>query len=115
MDGMLGLMLFAAPMYVVAEVPPQYAAITWIAAERHELEYAELGAILITVHGSAWDIDETSSRGAMGLFQVMPMWARHFEIPVESLEDPMTNADVAARIILYSQERHTECDDGHDW
>ena len=115
MDGVLGLVFFAARMYLVAEVPPQYSIVTWVAAEQHEVDPDVMGAILITEHGSAWDIDEMSPRGATGLFQVMPMWARHFGYTEEELADPWINADIATQIVLYSRDRHEECEGEHDW
>lgn len=41
----------------------------------------------------------TSHRGARGLMQIMPVTARHFNVPAASLSDPEVNITLAAKLI----------------
>jgi len=40
-----------------------------------------------------------SHRGAVGLMQIMPTTAKHFNIPFEHLDDPLLNVIVSAKLI----------------
>lgn len=115
MDVVLGALLFTMRMSLVGQVPPQYALVTYAAAVREGVDPDTLGALLISEQGGRYEADFVRHNGPTGLFQVMPMWASHFGHEPEALLDPQLNAEVAAGIVSYSVERHTQCRGRHDW
>lgn len=54
--------------------------------------------VAIAMGESSLDTAALSSAGAIGLWQIMPFWAAHFGITVDSLYDPRTNALVTVSI-----------------
>lgn len=111
----LGTFFFAMRMSLVAAVPPQYSVVTYTAAYAEDVDPDTLGGILITETGGDWETDSRSPAGARGLFQIMPMWAKHFDYDVEDLDDPVINAHIAAGVVRYSIGRHERCEGKHDW
>ncbi len=53
----------------------------------------------IAYNESRFKEDLVSSRGAVGIMQIRPVVARHFNIPVESLSDTETNIRVAGMLL----------------
>ena len=65
-------------------------------ARRHNMDWRLLAAIASCE--SRFDAAACSERGALGLMQVMPHIARHFDVEREELLDPAINIDVACKI-----------------
>lgn len=53
----------------------------------------------IAYHESRFDPSVVSRQGARGLMQIMPVVARQFDVPVESISDPATNVWLANRLL----------------
>ncbi len=66
------------------------------AARRHKVDWRLLAAMAYAE--SHFRTDAVSSRGAVGLMQVMPHIAEAFDVPRENLTDAETNIDVGTRI-----------------
>lgn len=49
-------------------------------------------------HESNFNPREVSPAGALGLCQVMPLWFRHYRVPLSAWRDPEANLGVALRI-----------------
>lgn len=73
-----------------------YDAIFKRVARRHNLDWTLLTAIASCE--SRFDASARSERGAVGLMQVMPHIARHWDVSEPELLDPAINIDVACRI-----------------
>ncbi len=50
-------------------------------------------------HESRFDPTVVSRQGARGLMQIMPVVARHFDVPVETIADPATNVWLANQLL----------------
>lgn len=66
-------------------------------AEREGLDWRLLSAI--AYHESRFMPHVISHSGARGIMQIMPVVARNFDIPVESIADTETNILLAARLL----------------
>lgn len=53
----------------------------------------------IAYHESRFTPDIVSRRGARGLMQIMPVVAKQFEVPAESVADPATNVWLANKLL----------------
>lgn len=53
----------------------------------------------IAYHESRFTPDIVSGRGARGLMQIMPVVARQFKVPAESVADPATNVWLANKLL----------------
>lgn len=53
----------------------------------------------IAYHESRFDPAAVSCLGARGLMQIMPVVARHFDVPVEQISDPATNVWLANKLL----------------
>lgn len=53
----------------------------------------------IAYHESRFTPDIVSGRGARGLMQIMPVVAKQFEVPTESVADPATNVLLANKLL----------------
>lgn len=53
----------------------------------------------IAYHESRFKSELVSPRGARGLMQIMPVVARQFEVPAESISDPVTNIWLANKLM----------------
>lgn len=65
-------------------------------ARRHHIDWRLLSAIAHCE--SRFNAEAQSPRGAVGLMQVMPHIARHWDVTDEELLDPAINIDVACRL-----------------
>lgn len=65
-------------------------------ARRHNLDWRLLSAIAYCE--SRFNPEAQSPRGAVGMMQVMPHIARHWDVTAEELLDPAINIDVACRL-----------------
>ena len=111
----LGTFMFMMRMSLIAAVPPEYSAMTYVAAHEANVDPDTLGALLITETGGTWNTDSVSPAGARGLFQIMPMWAKHFGYEKADLMDPLVSSKIAAGIVDYSIDRHESCSGKHNW
>ncbi len=53
----------------------------------------------IAYHESRFTADIVSRQGAQGLMQIMPVVARHFNIPETEIADPLTNVRLAGKLL----------------
>lgn len=76
--------------------------------EEEGIDWRFLSAVAYAESGFIPEI--TSNRGARGLMQIMPSVARHFEVPSDELEDPLTNIRTGAKLLknIESQFRFGE-------
>lgn len=70
---------------------------------RHNVDWVLMSAIAFGE--SRFKPDAVSSRGAMGIMQVMPHIARHWDVTPEELLDPAINIDVACRLYKSMQRQ----------
>lgn len=70
---------------------------------RHNVDWVLMSAIAFGE--SRFKSDAVSSRGAMGIMQVMPHIARHWDVTPEELLDPAINIDVACRLYKSMQRQ----------
>jgi membrane-bound lytic murein transglycosylase F len=70
---------------------------------RHNLDWVLMCAIAHSE--SRFRADVSSSRGAVGIMQVMPHIARHWDVTAEELLDPAINIDVACRLYKSMQRQ----------
>ena len=111
-------MFFAAAMDDVGSVPYSFSIGAFVAADSYGVDPVVIGAYLISEHGDDWtDNIRCSSAGACGPYQLVALWPRHFGYSIEDRDDPIRSAEIAAQLIHYSIERHTEkCgSQRHDW
>lgn len=70
---------------------------------RHNVDWVLMSSI---AYGeSRFRADVVSPRGAVGLMQVMPHIARHWDVTAEELLDPAINIDVACRLYKSMQKQ----------
>lgn len=72
-------------------------------ARRYNLDWRLLSAIAYCE--SRFDATANSPRGAVGLMQVMPHIAAHWDVTAEELLDPAINVDVACRLYKSMQRQ----------
>lgn len=70
---------------------------------RHNVDWVLMSAIAHSE--SRFRADAESSRGAVGIMQVMPHIARHWDVTAEELLDPAINIDVACRLYKSMQRQ----------
>lgn len=73
-----------------------YAPLITRQARRHGLD-PRLVASLVW-HESNFNPREVSSAGALGLCQVMPLWFRHYRVPLSAWKNPEANLGIALRL-----------------
>ena len=72
-------------------------------ARRHHLDWRLLSAIAYCE--SRFNPQAQSPRGAVGIMQVMPHIARHWDVMADELLDPAINIDVACRLYKSMQKQ----------
>ena len=72
-------------------------------ARRHNLDWRLLSAIAFCE--SRFNPEAKSPRGAVGMMQVMPHIAVHWDVTAEELLDPAINIDVACRLYKSTQKQ----------
>ena len=72
-------------------------------ARRHNLDWRLLSAIAFCE--SRFNPEAKSPRGAVGMMQVMPHIAAHWDVTAEELLDPAINIDVACRLYKSTQKQ----------
>lgn len=72
-------------------------------SRRHNLDWRLMSAIAYCE--SRFNAQACSPRGAVGLMQVMPHIARHWDVTAEELLDPAINIDVACRLYKSTQKQ----------
>ena len=72
-------------------------------SRRHNIDWVLMSAIAFGE--SRFKPDAVSPRGAMGMMQVMPHIARHWDVTAEELLDPAINIDVACRLYKSMQRQ----------
>lgn len=121
---MLRVAAFVAALWISGSVPPDVSLATLSACERHGVDCVSLGAYLISEHGDDWtdEPEACSSRGACGPFQLAATWPIEYGYRLDDRADPWCAADMAARLVIYSQDRarkgvdwraHLKCAPGH--
>jgi hypothetical protein len=113
------LLPYMLAMSLVGSVPPHVSAVTWAAAHRHGQDPATLGAYLISEHGHDWTPtpEQCGDSGrTCGPFSLSGTWPKAFGYRRSDRANAGYAADMAARLLEYSQGRHTEkgCI-GHTW
>lgn len=72
-------------------------------ARRHHLDWRLLSAIAFCE--SRFNPEVQSARGAVGMMQVMPHIAAHWDVTADELLDPAINIDVACRLYKSTQKQ----------
>ena len=72
-------------------------------ARRHHLDWRLLSAIAFCE--SRFNPEAQSPRGAVGMMQVMPHIAAHWDVTADELLDPAINIDVACRLYKSTQKQ----------
>ena len=100
---LVGALLFFAAvsvglvlLYTVC-LPKKYADYVESAADEFSLESELLYAVMRAE--SSFDASAVSPAGAVGLMQIMPSVARHFEVPLDRVSDPETNVWLANKLM----------------
>ncbi len=74
-----------------------YDDIIRAASEQEGRDWRLMSAI--AYHESRFTADVVSRQGARGLMQIMPIVARHFNIPEAEISDPLTNVRLAGKLL----------------
>ena len=80
----------------------QYDDVIRTVAEREGLDWRFLSAI--AYHESRFKEHAVSRMGARGIMQIMPVVARHFNVPVEEIVNTETNVTLAAKLLNSIEE-----------
>lgn len=75
----------------------QYDDVIRRVAEREGCDWRFLSAI--AYHESRFKPNVVSNKGACGIMQIMPVVARHFNVPQELISDTETNVTLAAKLL----------------
>ena len=102
-------------MWAIGRVPPLYSAAVLTACHATGADPYVLGSYLVSEHGEDWtDKPEAcSGRGACGPFQLVWSWTSKWGYRSSDRNDPWLAAEIAARIMLYSEEKTAK--EGRDW
>lgn len=111
------LVSYVLAMYTVGNVPASLSLSTWTAARKHAVDPVVLGSYLISEHRGDYPTDKCSPRDACGVFQLTALWPRHFGYPLEARFEPASAAEMAAQLMIYSQDVHEArgAPRDHDW
>lgn len=114
---MVRLIALVLAAWSVAEIPADYSVPAVVAAVRYGVEAETLLGYLAAEHGGDWsdDPEACSDRGACGPYSLTPLWPRTFGYSQDAVMDRWESAEIAARLVLYSRDRHRGCQDGHGW
>jgi hypothetical protein len=111
------MITYILAMLTICAVPPEVSATSYLAAKRHGVDPITHGAYLCSEHGDDWTPrpGACSTRGACGPYQLSSLWPRHYGYRDEDRAHIWHAANMAAMVMVYSQESHQMCGDGHDW
>jgi hypothetical protein len=115
--------LFILEMKVVAEIPADYSRYILTASRAYSVDKLDLAAVLISEHSGPdkdfslegslsrdypqdYDPNSVGQAGEIGLYQIMPRWAKLAGYTKNDLYDPEKNTQVAAFVISTNKAKH---------
>lgn len=120
-------LLFALHLYAVADLPPEYGAMIYDAAEEERIDPYDLAAVLISEksgrdrdfsieasfrrsYSFEWDPLAHGDDDERGLAQLKPRHAKKAGFVADQLWEPWPNIRTAAAVVAVNQESHETCE-----
>ncbi len=103
----LKILIFSLNFYHLYDVPLEYGAIGYIAAQSEGVDPYEQVGYLVSEHRGNYPTYKCGDGGkTCGMYSLSTLWTKKFGYDADDRLNWITTAFIAAKVIAYTKERH---------